>query len=110
MKELERSLSAIARFGFPDVETRSDATEVRAIIRLAAAERTWYIVGARRDSGGTLELMGYDPGCRFHSPGDGWFVLQPEFFETTAEVTADTIACEILPKPVALSELPDPLP
>lgn len=83
---------------------RSRETAVIAVISLRETGRKWFIVGADVQEGRRV-LIGYEPRCRFHAPGDGWFALSDEFFVRAARATGDQLDFQPLSPAVAVADL-----
>lgn len=72
------------------VSERSRDSAVVAIIELRETRRRWFVVGAEVHDGRHV-LIGYEPRCRYHAPGDGWFALASDFFVRAARATGDQL-------------------
>ena len=70
------------------VSERSRDAPVIAVIELRETGRKWFVVGAEVHEGRRV-LVGYEPRCRYHAPGDGWFALASDFFVRAARATGD---------------------
>jgi hypothetical protein len=92
----------------PVTEFRRHSLDARiqAVITLRETGRTWYVVETRL-LGGTLEVMGYEPRCQHHAPGDGWFVLPAAFFTRACEATGDELDVRIERSDLTLAEADD---
>jgi hypothetical protein len=88
-QQLQGALAPVAEFG-----RQSFSAAVQAVITLRETGRTWYVMETRLHEG-QLEVMGYEPRCQHHSPGDGWFVLPTGFFIRASEATGDELEVRI---------------
>ncbi len=70
------------------VPDRSRDAPVVAIIQLRETGRKWFVIGAEVQAGRHV-LIGYEPRCRYHTSGDGWFALASDFFVRAARATGD---------------------
>ncbi len=83
---------------------RSRDAPVVAIIELRETRRKWFVVGAEMQEGRHV-LVGYEPRCRYHAPGNGWFALASDFFVRAARATGDQLDVHALTSAVPLADL-----
>jgi hypothetical protein len=86
------------------VSERSRDAAVIAIIQLRETGRKWFVIGAEMRENRRV-LIGYEPRCRYHALGDGWFALAGDFFVRAAWATGDHLDVHTLTSPVPVEEL-----
>jgi hypothetical protein len=83
---------------------RSRDAAVIAIIELRETRRKWFIIGAEVHDGRHV-LIGYEPRCRYHAPGDGWFALASDFFIRAAHATGDQLDVHTMTSAMPVADL-----
>jgi hypothetical protein len=86
------------------VSERSRAAAVIAVLELRETGRKWFVIGAEVHEGRRV-LVGYEPRCRYHSPGDGWFALASDFFVRAARATGDHLDVHTMNSNVPVADL-----
>lgn len=86
------------------VSERSREAAVIAIFELRETGRKWFIIGAEMRDGRHV-LLGYEPRCRYHTPGDGSFALVSDFFLRAARATGDQLDVHTMTSAMAVADL-----
>jgi len=86
------------------VGERSRDAAVIAVIELRDTGRKWFVIGAEVHDGRHV-LIGYEPRCRYHAPGDGWFALTSDFFVRAARATGDHLDVHAMTSAVPVADL-----